>query len=282
MVKAFQVVLCCLVFANGYANNLELTPNEQLQTSSMVHDVVCNHATLQIQHDIQGKILAVGCHLTFKPGVILVQGGVIVGGKIVFENDVLIQNELIQTGGIFSGNQIDNFKHVKLNDRIVAKISQISKNYLTSVRIVPKDIEHLLRTHKELLLHYPKQERSALESLKLSQIASFELDETQVRFAQKWQYLVDGQPVQLQFTQFKSQKSAMQFWNMLKALTPTNASVVLQNDLGDGSHRFLKIGQESLLVWMQQQWVVTIFSSQGEKALQILFETLKKLMNNNA
>ncbi len=289
MVKTFQstqAVLCfltfVLVFAKVDAQNLEIEPDETFQTSDVVQDVVCNHATLQIQHEIQGKVLAVGCHLIFKQGVVLVQGGVIVGGTSTFEGDVLIQNELVQTGGVFSGGQIDNFKYVTLHDKIVERISQTAKSYLTSVRIVPEDIEHLLRTHKELLLHYPKQQRGALELLQLSQVASFELDKSQVRFAQKWQYLVEGKPVQLQFTQFKSQESAKQFWNVLKALTPSNADVVLQNDLGDGSHRFLKIKQESSLVWIQQQWVVTMFSSQGENTLKLLLQTLKQLMKNNA
>ena len=230
----------------------------------VTRDVTCNNATLTIQAEVTGQIFAVGCQLIIGEFSLLHQGIIFSGGHLKIESNAEIFGDIIQIGGILQivpgANLHGMIRRYQQSVQPPQPFLDISQHYLTFQRIVPNNLEHLMRVAQELRLHQIVEKgRKPLESFVVPNFLDFLFQKEQIRFAQKWLYEKNNYPIELQIMEFSSPEKAFQFWKNILTFTNLSLEHSVQNGLGDGGHWFFRFQNRSTLIWHRKSW---IFSAQ--------------------
>lgn len=264
--------LAILVFGSVLVNPSFATSPKSWQISSpyllseeiVTRDVTCNNADLTIQAEVTGQIFAVGCDLIIGENGLIHQGIMFSGGQLNIEANAEVFGDIIQIGGVLQilpganlHGIVKRYQHSVQPPQLFLDLSQ---HYLTFQRIVPNNLEHLMRVAQELRLHHIiEKERKRLESFTIPQFLDFLFQKEQIRFAQKWSYEKNKYPIELQIVEFSSPEKAFQFWKNILTFTNLSLEHSVQNGLGDGGHWFFRLQNRSILIWYRRGWV---FSAQ--------------------
>ncbi|MBF0280660.1 MAG: polymer-forming cytoskeletal protein [SAR324 cluster bacterium] len=235
-----------------------------LQDDVVTRDITCNNATLTIQAEVTGQIFAVGCQLVIGESSLLHQGIIFSGGHLLVEENAEIFGDITQIGGslkIVPGANLHGIiRRFQKSVDPPKLFLDISQHYLTFQRIVPNNLEHLMRVAQELRLHQIIEKgRKPLKSFIIPNFLDFLFQKEQIRFAQKWLYEKNSYPIELQIMEFSSPEKAFQFWTNILTFTNLSLEHSVQNGLGDGGHWFFRFQNRSTLIWHRRGWV---FSAQ--------------------
>ncbi len=250
-------------FANTH-KSWQISSPYILPEDIVTQDITCNNATLTIQAEVTGQIFAVGCQLVLGESSLLHQGILFSGGHLKIEANAEIFGDITQIGGtlqiIPGANLHGMIRRYQKSIDLPQPFLDISQHYLTFQRIVPNDLEHLIRVAQELRLHQIIEKgRKPLESFIVPNSLDFLFQKEQIRFAQKWLYEKNNYPIELQIMEFSSPEKAFQFWKNILTLTNLSLEYSVQNGLGDGGHWFFRYQNRSTLIWHRRGWV---FSAQ--------------------
>lgn len=248
----------------------QITVPYTLSENVIAQSVVCNHTTLVVEAEVLGPLFAVECHLTLGHQSLLHQSITVLGGTLIIEKEAQIFGDIVQIGGVSTVSPkakiSGKFKHRRPRQKLPKEVLALNKTYLTFSRSVPRDIEHLTRAFQEF--QWSGMEnifQGPLDSLEIPGVLEFLFNEKEVRFAQKWQYLLNDIPIKFQAVQFISDVESRDFWKRLLSFTGNQPHNSIQNNLGDGGHWFLQLEHHVVFLWFQKNWLLVCQVEQRPK-----------------